>query len=168
MKLLPLIIGLISFNLYGQNETKPYNLTAEQKEQALEIHNQARREVGIEDLKWSDELAAYAQEWADELAQSGCEMVHRTVNDKGENIYWVSDLSSTTPMDAVYAWYSEKADFKNDVLSMDNILTIGHYTQIIWKDTREVGMGMAVCEDGGAIVVANYDPSGNYLGERAY
>ncbi|MFA7687421.1 MAG: CAP domain-containing protein [Moheibacter sp.] len=144
------------------------NLSPQQVEQVLEIHNQARSEVGVEALQWSDELAAYAQEWADSLAGSGCQMNHRTDSDKGENLYWTSRVSETTPTDAVHGWYSEKQGFNNEEINADNIYAIGHYTQMVWKDTREVGMGMAVCKNGGAIVVANYDPPGNYLGEKAY
>lgn len=144
------------------------NLSPQQARQVLEIHNQARSEVGVGALQWSDELAAYAQQWADSLAESGCKMNHRTDSDKGENLYWTSRVSPTTPADAVHAWYSEKQVFTHEEINADNLYEIGHYTQMVWKNTREVGMGMAVCKNGGAIVVANYDPPGNYLGEKAY
>lgn len=144
------------------------NLSPQQVQQVLEIHNHARIEVGVGALQWSEELATYAQEWAETLAETGCKMNHRTGSEKGENLYWTSRVSPTTPADAVHAWYSEKQGYNNEEINADNLNEIGHYTQMVWKDTREVGMGMAVCKNGGAIVVANYDPPGNYLGEQAY
>jgi hypothetical protein len=32
----------------------------------------------------------------------------------------------------------------------------GHFTQIVWKNTKEIGIGKA-----GGIVVINYNPAGN-------
>ena len=144
------------------------NLSPEQAQQVLEIHNQARTEVGVEPLQWSDELAAYAQEWANQLAKEGCKMEHRTDTDKGENLYWTSSPTAKTPANAAEAWYSEKQYFLNEEINGDNLYEIGHYSQMVWRGTRELGVGIAVCKNGGAIVVANYDPPGNYLGEQAY
>jgi hypothetical protein len=44
----------------------------------------------------------------------------------------------------------------------------GHYTQIIWRNTTEVGCGMATCSNGSEIWVCNYNPPGNYLRQNAY
>ena len=44
---------------------------------ALDFHNKARQEVNSPPLEWSRELAAYAQAWADHLAETTCEMMHR-------------------------------------------------------------------------------------------
>lgn len=43
---------------------------------ALDFHNKVRKDVGTDPLKWSAELAQYAQTWADNLAGTGCEMKH--------------------------------------------------------------------------------------------
>lgn len=43
----------------------------------------------------------------------------------------------------------------------------GHFTQVIWKGTTEVGIGAATYEDGGwthIVVTANYSPAGNLIG----
>jgi hypothetical protein len=39
---------------------------------------------------------------------------------------------------------------------------------MIWENSREVGVGVAKCADGALIVVANYFPAGNYIGEYPY
>jgi hypothetical protein len=39
---------------------------------------------------------------------------------------------------------------------------------MIWKNTKEIGVGIATCPAGGLIVVANYNPPGNFMGEFPY
>ena len=62
---------------------------------ALDFHNKVRKDVGTVPLKWSAELAQYAQAWADNLANTGCDMKHRPNSGEwkqihGENIFWGS------------------------------------------------------------------------------
>src|SRR5688572_32413742 len=55
-----------------------------------EAHNAARQELGasppLGDLEWSEELATFAQQWADSLAQRCGTIEHRNQNRFGENI----------------------------------------------------------------------------------
>lgn len=39
--------------------------------------------------------------------------------------------------------------------------------QVIWRDSRELGVGMARNRSGQIFVVANYDPPGNFIGSFA-
>jgi len=41
----------------------------------------------------------------------------------------------------------------------------GHFSQVVWKNSKELGMGMAKDQSGKFIVVANYNPPGNYRGQ---
>ena len=41
----------------------------------------------------------------------------------------------------------------------------GHFTQLVWRDSKKVGFGFAQTEDGRFYAVANYSPAGNYKGE---
>ncbi|MBV9296765.1 MAG: hypothetical protein JO145_14435, partial [Acidobacteriaceae bacterium] len=43
----------------------------------------------------------------------------------------------------------------------------GHYTQVVWRDTREVGCGM-VHDARREVWVCDYAPYGNIVGERPY
>jgi len=43
----------------------------------------------------------------------------------------------------------------------------GHYTQIVWRDTKQVGCGVAR-DNRREIWVCNYDPPGNWVGHRPY
>jgi uncharacterized protein YkwD len=169
-----LIAAVLSFTLFCAFVVKEpltgSKVSAEDAKKALEIHNAARKKVGVPALQWSPELARYAQAWAEELAATKCDLDHRPKSGKwkqlyGENLYWSSDAA--TVMDACNSWMEEQKDFKNKpVVSGDK--GTGHYSQMIWSTTTKLGMGLAACKDGSVIVVANYDPPGNYIGKKAY
>ncbi|GAA4318859.1 CAP domain-containing protein [Flaviaesturariibacter amylovorans] len=139
---------------------------------ALLMHNAARQEVGVPPLHWSDKLAAVAQSWAVHLACNGCRMRHRPDTGAqavpyGENLFW-GPGAQFDAASASRAWYGEINKFTYGVLTAANWYGAGHYTQMIWRHTTQVGMGAARCPDGSWIIVANYDPAGNYLGQAPY
>jgi len=149
-------------------------VTQDDAQKALDFHNLARAEVGVTGLKWSVELAEYAQQWANYLANNnGCNIEHRsrlgekTRKDTGENIYFYSG-SNSGAIDASKSWYSEISQYTYRTLTHQNFYATGHYTQMIWKNTKYVGIGMAICPSGATIIVANYSPAGNYIGEKPY
>ena len=141
-------------------------------QQFLEHHNQARRELNISPLQWNENIAAFAQEWADYLAnKKNCRLIHRYQLKKnepgyGENIYWGSSAKYFTPLDASISWYNEKDKFNGKKITWEGLPKTGHYTQMIWSSTREIGAGKAICPSGAIIIVANYNPAGNIIGSR--
>lgn len=48
-----------------------------------------------------------------------------------------------------------------------NSSAVGHFTQLIWKETIKMGVGLATSEKGQVYVVCNYEPAGNIVGEYA-
>ena len=60
-------------------------------------------------------------------------------------------------------WYDEikNYDFSNPGFASNT----GHFTQVIWKKSSEIGLGMAKSESGKTYFVAHYLPAGNILGE---
>ena len=54
--------------------------------------------------------------------------------------------------------------------STDATKAVGHYTQIVWKNTTKVGCGIAnsLTDRGGEWVVCRYSPPGNYVGQKPY
>lgn len=112
---------------------------------------------------WSEDLAAWAQEWADFLIAERM-FRHRPRNRYGENLYEI-DGGRATPQRVVAAWAAEARDY--DYVSNACRGQCGHYTQIIWRDTRKVGC--AVARDAHRQVwVCNYAPAGNVVGQRPY
>lgn len=132
----------------------------------LAAHNQWRSQVGVAPLEWSDELAAYAQEWAETLAQRQ-RMQHRPDNPYGENISQGMNayLSATR---AVSLWGEEIKDYDYETNSCIVGAICGHYTQLVWAESEKIGCGMVRKDNGWEIWVCNYDPPGNYQGERPY
>jgi len=60
--------------------------------------------------------------------------------------------------------YFKNGTFPN-VSTTGNWSDVGHYTQVIWKNTTEVGCGVARSNQG-EIWVCNYNPPGNYQGQN--
>lgn len=138
----------------------------------LEAHNKYRAEVGVEPLTWSETLADGAQEWADHLASLGGQRLEHSKNRNGtgENL-WMGTSRAYSYTEMVELWGQEKQYFKRgtfpNVSSTGNWADVGHYTQMIWKDTKEVGCATATA-GGNDILVCRYNPSGNYQGEPVY
>lgn len=147
----------------------PNQTTLSQKEiqDILDRHNYWRAEVGVEEqLMWSDEMAELATDWARELKKNGCAWEHRPNNDFGENLF----KGTAGAFDAAYvvdSWASEKADYNYSKNSCKPRRMCGHYTQVVWKTTKKVGCAKIEC-DGMDIWVCNYDPPGNWVGEKPY
>lgn len=141
-------------------------LTAQEVQDALNYHNKVRKEVGVGPLKWSNDVAKVAQEWADHLAETG-EIEHRAAPRKyGENIAFDS-----TVLKGAEAWYTEiKSYTKGTPFNPQD--QAGHYTQMVWRNSTEIGIGKAVIKKGpfkGMLaIVGNYNPPGNYVGEKPY
>lgn len=135
-------------------------------EKFLERHNYYRSQLKIPDVEWSVQLAVYAQEWANKLAKN-CQLQHRSTNIYGENIYMNS--GKVDEYVVVDKWASEQQYFnhKNPVYQKGGF-KYGHYSQVIWKETKFIGAAFATCKNGSQIWVCNYDPPGNMIGSRVY
>jgi pathogenesis-related protein 1 len=158
-----------------KGQTVPKNtgseITTTAAQLALDFHNKVRKDVGSPPLKWDVELAEYAQEWAEYLAfVKNCQIQHRVFDpskNRGENIFWGSGKEYSA-LDASESWYSEINDYTYSVVNYQNYYKTGHYTQMVWKNTKKVGFGIAKCRSGAIIIVANYYPCGNVIGQKPY
>ncbi len=128
-------------------------------------HNEVRRGVGVGPLRWSSELAAHAQQWADHLAARGCNLQHRPSGGDafGENLFWSS--AAATPAAVVAEWAAERSGYDHAKNRCRGVC--GHYTQVVWRRSQRLGCGVARC-DAAELWVCNYDPPGNFVGESPY
>lgn len=134
---------------------------------AVTAHNEYRQRHQVAPLKHNQDLSAFAQKWADHLASSGA-FQHNPNRDfkgnvLGENIAmkWSSGGEDYNGYEPVEQWYSEVSKYS---FSAGSGPGTGHFTQVVWKDSSEVGMGRAQARDGKWIIVGNYLPAGNMMG----
>ena len=138
----------------------------------VDRHNQARQERFIgSDLRWSPTLVESAQSYADYLASSGIFGHDRSnIGIYGENLYAASYRADYE--DAINAWLNEEPYYNYERNSCQSGRKCGHYTQIIWEKSTEVGCAMAIYERGAkkgwTLVVCRYNPPGNYIGQLPY
>jgi len=149
-------------NISGKENTNDLML-----EEVLATHNKYRTEQGIPPLVWSERLAAHAMQWANHLAQSG-QLRHSKVLCEGENL-WMGKTERFSHAQKVEHWVNEKKYFKSgifpDISTSGNWSDVGHYTQIIWRNTTEVGCAKATSGDLD-ILVCRYAPQGNIFTQK--
>lgn len=160
------LINCSSYHLYPVNKRHYSELSQIDKSELIKEHNKWRQEVGVSPLRWSNELELVAMDWAKKLSQVyGCKIKHSS-NNYGENIFFSTYKS--TPKSVVDYWAKERLNYNYFLNKCKAGHVCSHYTQIIWKDTKEFGCAMAVCSRGEEIWVCNYNPPGNIIGIRPY
>lgn len=66
---------------------------------------------------------------------------------------------------AVDSWYDEIKLYTFGVEPKKS--GTGHFTQVIWKNSKLLGVGVSRNNKNQTFVVCNYDPAGNYIGQHA-
>ena len=182
-------------------------LQADERERFLAAHNAARKAVGVEPVRWSDELSKYALESLDMQkeqliadAKEGWDKrlvalpAHRSDPKFGENVAGWAGTSQQPAERAVALWLSEKAAFdklnadseyrvgdemgqtEKDESGQERPIIVGHYTAIVWRDTKEIGaakLEFTLTDEQGdsrhfVAIVCNYNPPGNRRGSKPY
>jgi hypothetical protein len=136
---------------------------------ALSMHNQERTAVGVAPLTWSNSIANEAQTYANQLKSQGyvcnaqrCDLLPHGANN--ENLAWGSVGYPLPGM--IQSWIDEKSRYDGGPIP-DGGGQAGHYTAMVWHNTREVGCGTA----SGAqieILVCRYNPPGNFIGQHPF
>ena len=172
-------------------------LSSAGKQAILDKHNELRGKVAkgqqsdqpgatnMRKVVWSQELETIAQRWADQ-----CTFGHDTTRMKldgtsvGQNVY-IGYSSAQEQEDSLQsgmaapaqAWYDEVTD---PGFSSSNINPFvfesgaGHYTQVVWAETEEVGCAVVYFLDSSApldynnLVVCNYAVAANLVGGSMY
>ena len=143
-------------------------------------HNDYRARHGAPALEWSETLASTAQT----LADKNCAMrggLRHSVMEDGDMINYGENLARGQPTmdDAVDRWYEEIDEYmavwegRQDWYGLESQpdadtpsvwdVSWGHFTQIVWDDSRRLGCAQAddCGVSGDSVFVCHYDPPGN-------
>ncbi|KAM9778236.1 serotriflin-like isoform X2 [Syngnathus typhle] len=137
-------------------------------------HNTLRRNVSpsasnMLKMSWNREAARNAQNWANTCSMNHSPASYREISTSGcgENLYMSSYKNSWS--NAIQAWYDEVKDWRYGVGSV-NGRVVGHFTQIVWYRSNQIGCAMAYCPNSSYkyFYVCHYCPPGNYQLSRPY
>ncbi|MEO7916885.1 MAG: CAP domain-containing protein [Dokdonella sp.] len=141
----------------------------------LNAHNAVRAGVSpaaspaLPIMQWNESVAATAQVHADR-----CVFEHSGNPGLGENIYALGAWADVEEDAALY-WALEAANYNYGSNSCAPGQQCGHYTQMVWRSSTNLGCGIRQCNSGSpwgsgewSVVVCNYSPPGNYIGVRPY
>ena len=155
-------------------------LTNNQQDQFVQGHTTYRNNVipaanNMRNISWSNDLENSASNWAGK-----CTWQHSGTKGLGENLYATSkrvpDPSKYNAMDAVNSWGNEEQYYNYNDNKCEPGQVCGHYTQMVWANSDSLGCHVQDCPsisglpwpNGGTLVVCQYSPPGNYVGQKPY
>jgi pathogenesis-related protein 1 len=176
-------VGPTSCGGKGDDSSSDAGATVPSKaDEFLSAHNRYRTEVTqpssytgswtpIAALSWSSALEASAQSWAEHLRDTAScapdyDKTLVASTEQGENIYrsFGAGFSATSVVDV---FGSERSQYVySSSYTYDK--STAHYTQIVWRNTKELGCAIAECPGLVVVWVCRYSPAGNVIGEQPY
>uniref|UniRef100_A0A452I942 ShKT domain-containing protein n=1 Tax=Gopherus agassizii TaxID=38772 RepID=A0A452I942_9SAUR len=138
-----------------------------QQKEIVDKHNALRRQViptasNMLRMEWSPAAAKNAKSWANNCTLSHSPPNKRRTMNCGENLYMSTAPNSWS--NAIQTWYNEVGHFMYGNGSTIPNAMIGHYTQVVWYRSYQIGCALAFC---GAqkyykyYYVCHYCPAGN-------
>jgi len=172
---------------------KTHNELRQRLAAGLETHGNQPGASNMMKLVWNDEIAASAQRWADQCIVD----THSTEwkcdgSGVGQNLFRVTQGNKLTKDQVMAsldegprAWYKEVArpntnqgkwngkPFPSSWIQPFKLeeINYGHFTQMAWANTAEIGCGLVLFEDQGRYttnIVCNYAIMGNAPGLPMY
>ena len=110
----------------------------------LNAHNAARAQVGVGPMTWDNNVAAYAQRYANSRI-GDCNLVH-SGGPYGENL--AKGSGAFTSADAVKLWVGEKPNYDYNSNSCVGGGQCLHYTQVVWHNSVRLGCARVQCDNG--------------------
>ena len=183
--LLACVLLLTSFECWAA-------LTQAERDSVLAAHNQVRATVSppaanMTRLVWDPNLATVAQNWTNQCNwahNGGRNAAYASLSSNsggvGENIFITTGSRAsalTGPGSATPSWASEVVNYNFAANTCASGQVCGHYTQIVWANTLRIGCGITQCAtvtglpptfNNGQFVTCNYNPAGNFIGQRPY
>jgi len=169
----------------GRQRRQALTLTQQQRSLIVDLHNKHRASEGASNMVtmiWNTSLASMAATWA-----ASCRWGHPASSNTeyrgiGQNLY-ASTGSFTNTVHLKRAdelWYIEKRDYNYVTMQCVPGKMCGHYTQVVWENTRHVGCAYHRCDtvtnrpsslsdDAAVYYVCNYWPGQfNIRGRKPY
>jgi Cysteine-rich secretory protein family len=136
-------------------------------------HARERAAVGLPPLAWNRTLAREALDYARAMAVTKrfapSEQPAARAR-QGENL-WTGPRGDYTFAEMVDFWAAEKRAFIDAAIPgtsrTGNWADVGHYSQIVWRGTAQVGCALASNRTDDYLV-CRYFPAGNVLGETVF
>ncbi|NXE74866.1 CRVP protein, partial [Cochlearius cochlearius] len=140
---------------------------ADQRNLIVDKHNTLRRGVNptasnMMKMEWWPLAATNAQNWA-----SKCILKHSLTDKRNTSVKYGENLfMSTGPFswaDVIQAWYNEVKNFKYGTGPNPQGAVTGHYTQLVWYNSYQIGCAVAFCPKSQYqyFYVCQYYPAGN-------
>ncbi|XP_063711694.1 uncharacterized protein LOC134839993 [Symsagittifera roscoffensis] len=160
-------------------------------------HNKFREAAALPPLQWNAQLASFSKAWTATLKETKkCGLGHSSTGDRrslGGFVYVGENLASRSatkitedqaPENAILGvegWFDEiegyqysASEYRTCAKQSTAPKVTGHFTQVMWQQTTDVGCDYAICEKGpnpnmATIVVScNYGPGGNMGGTNVF
>jgi len=154
-------------------------LTDRQKSDIVKHHNVLRAQEGAADMEtmsWNESLAAAAKDWVRQcIWEHGFPpLPGSSFTSYGQNLYMIGGAPMDV-VDGVQSWYDENLDYDYDTLGCSPDKMCGHYTQVVWATSRQVGCAHHYCSTlqnsdmtRAEVLICNYLPPGNFIGQKPF
>ena len=144
------------------DESDKYNSLENIYKNILNMHNNIRKKYGYKNLDLNNDLSLLAQKTADNfdiLEESNFQIENYNNKPLGIN-YEKFNENNLKIKDICEKWIKE-----GNKKQIKNFSKIKHFTQIIWKNTEEIGIGYSELNNKEKILVILYYPAGNIFEE---
>lgn len=135
------------------------------KSRVIQLMNTYRTIHGSHGLVENNTISTMSQRWAEHIASIN-EPEHNTNILYGENlaVFYIRLESGSTidvteyALEGVQLWYNEIEYYNFNDPKFD--VSTGHFTQLVWNSSTQVGLG-AAANNMALYIVANFFPTGN-------
>lgn len=160
-------------------------IKAAQISEVLEAHNRLRSQVAqgqvsgqpsaqnMREMVWDEELAAKAQQWANQCTFEHDPSRYLDRFTMGQNLAIIWSTASLGENEGSFSsriqnWFNEVQKY---AWGSRWTAKTGHYSQLVWGETNLVGCGFSYYKDArrfNKLYVCNYGPGGNVVGVAPY
>ncbi|KAF9943352.1 hypothetical protein BGZ67_000031 [Mortierella alpina] len=148
----------------AKKPAKPSPKLTKEQQLILNAHNKLRARHQAPPLVWNNNAAIWGADWIKK-----CQIAHsdRSGKNLGENLAWGTKGMFKDFGAVVKAWYDEVKGY-NYVNPNNSRGVTGHFTQVVWRDTKSVGCAKTFCPNlNYEVYICNYAGAGNMGGRYA-